>query len=357
MPLPPEQASRAVTTGAPPPRTARPWWRRLAPVLALALLAPWTAECSWGGFAATDYPLLVVFLSPLYGCAALLIRETARRLGAGWPAVALLAAAFGVYMAGLVDQSMFNPHYLDDTQYAGLFADPVATRVPWLGFSAADALNYVGNHVVLSIGVPIAIIEAFVSPARRRQPWLRPRGLVVVGILFVLGSLVIHADASKGFRAEPHQLVFTAALVVALVGAAFLPRWRRQRPASGATAPRALWVGLVTLAAAASADVVPGWGGIGLHVAVILVAAVLVVRWSRRAGWGRRQALAAWSGPMVLAAAQAYQVPNYAPATPTQAVLGDVTITVITAALLIGAFAHLRGSDGRVASTGPADGR
>ncbi|MBL6276691.1 hypothetical protein JMF97_11010 [Micromonospora fiedleri] len=66
---------------APDPRG--PVWRRLVPVVALALLAPWAAECSWGGFAGTDMLLVVVVLAPMYGGAAILIRETARRTGGG----------------------------------------------------------------------------------------------------------------------------------------------------------------------------------------------------------------------------------------------------------------------------------
>ncbi|MGY3515013.1 hypothetical protein ACVMYR_01705 [Micromonospora sp. PTRAS2] len=58
-------------------------WRRLAPVLALFALAPWAAECSWGGFVVTDYPLVLIFLAPLYGGAALLVRAVARRIGGG----------------------------------------------------------------------------------------------------------------------------------------------------------------------------------------------------------------------------------------------------------------------------------
>ena len=88
-------------------------------MVALFFLAPWTAECSWGGFTAQEFPFVVMILGPLYGGAAILIREYARRSGAGWPAIVLLATAFGVIQAGLVDQSLFNTHFLDDTQFSG----------------------------------------------------------------------------------------------------------------------------------------------------------------------------------------------------------------------------------------------
>src|SRR5699024_2238394 len=50
----------------------------------------------------------VAFFAPLYGGAALLIRELAVRCGLGWTGTLLLAAAFGLAMPGLVDLAMFG---------------------------------------------------------------------------------------------------------------------------------------------------------------------------------------------------------------------------------------------------------
>jgi hypothetical protein len=106
----------------------------------------------------------------MYGGAAVLIREPARRTGGGWPAIVLLAAAFGVFQAGLVDQALFNQNYLDNTQYADWGTDANATLVPWLGFSAEEAYSYVGNHIALSICAPITLIGSFVAEPRRTRP-------------------------------------------------------------------------------------------------------------------------------------------------------------------------------------------
>lgn len=327
--------------------------RRMAPVVALWVLAPWAAEGSWGGFALRDYPAVLLFLAPMYGGAVVLIREVVRRTGRGWPSIALLGAAFGVFMAGLVDQSVFNPHYLDDTEYAGLIRDSTATMIPGIGVSAGDALGFVGGHVVMSVCVPIAIVESFVGAERRREPWLGRVGLGVVAVLFVLGSLLIHTDAVKGFTAAPHQLGLAVGVVVAFVGAAFGARPGPDRDSSDRDssdrlspgrpdAPRAFWCAVVTAGAAASADLIPGWGGVVLHAGAILLAVVVIVRWSLRPGWDQRHVLAAASGPLVVAAAGAYLVPNYAPATPVEAVLGDVAITVVATGLLVGACWRLR---------------
>ena len=51
-------------------------------------------------------------LAPLYGGGALLVRETALRLGAGWPGIFLLGLAYGIVEEAYVDMSLFNPNFL-----------------------------------------------------------------------------------------------------------------------------------------------------------------------------------------------------------------------------------------------------
>ncbi|GAA0794952.1 hypothetical protein [Spirilliplanes yamanashiensis] len=311
------------------------------PVFALLLLAPWAAECSWGGFAPADVPFVVVVLAPMYGGAAVLIREVARRTGGGWPAIVLLAAAFGWVQAGLVDQSLFNPRFLDDTEFAGLEAAAAGTRVPGLGFSAEQLLAYVGNHVALSICAPIAVVESFVGRERRGRPWLGGAGLAVMGVVYVLGSCAVFADdqGRKGFLASPVQLGGTVLVVLVLVAAALLVR--RGPAGDGRPAPRAVWAGVVTGVAGFSAGWAPGWAGVAVQTAALASAGVLVLWWSRRAGWGQRHVLAAAAGFLVAASAGAYLAPNYAPASPAVAVASDVTGSVITVVLLAAAFVRV----------------
>ncbi|MEH0819230.1 MULTISPECIES: hypothetical protein [unclassified Micromonospora] len=332
-----------VGTAHPPPAPGR--WRRIGPVLALLALAPWAAECSWGGFTAVDSLFVVVVLAPLYGGAAVLVRETARRVGGGWPAIVLLAAAFGVYQAGLVDQSLFNPAFLADTEFAEAGAGAAGTRVPGLGFSAEQAVDFVGNHVALSICAPIAVVESFVGPRRRHRPWLGRWGLLVIVVLFALGSLMIFSDDSagrKGFLLSPVQATIAALTVLLLVGAALLPRWRRAPRRVAVPAPHPGWVGLVVLGAHLSTVPLSGWARVGWQLLAAAAVAVLVVRWSRRAGWDQRHVLAAWAAGLLVAAALAYVVPNYAPASPTEALVGDVVVTAVVLALTVGAFHRLR---------------
>ncbi|QLQ38981.1 hypothetical protein [Micromonospora robiginosa] len=338
--------------------TTEPIRRRLLPAVALLLLAPWTAECVWGGFTLAGMPFLVLLLAPMYGGAALLIRETARRLGLGWPGIVLLAAAFGVVQAGLVDQSLFNPAYLDDTQFAGTRAAAEATLVPGLGFSARQAVDYVGNHVALTVCASIALVESYLGTGRRTRPWLGRPGLAVAALLWLGGSLLVFADdgGRKGFLASPAQLGFAVGVVLTLVTAAL---WRARRPAGRSADPDAagrdaagpavarrapwpLWPVLVVLVAYVGAGTVPGWPGVGLALVLAASTAVLLTRWSRRAGWGQRHVLAAGSASVLAAAAGAYDVPTYSPSSPTADLVGDVAVSVIVVLLLGGAWWRVR---------------
>ncbi|MGW3888829.1 hypothetical protein ACWD69_09080 [Micromonospora chokoriensis] len=331
--------------------TALPLRRRLPPVIALLLLAPWAAECSWGGFAIDDVLPVLIFLGPMYGGAAILIRETARHLGAGWPTIVLLAAAFGVLQAGLVDQSLFNPDFLDDTQYADTRAAAEATLVPGLEFSLRQAFDYVGNHIVLTICAPIVLIESFLGADRRLRPWLGRPGLLVVGLIYLLGSLFIFSDINedKGFLASPLQLTFATLLVLALVATALLPRWRRSHPRRTRRAPHPLWVGLPVVLVRLGSDLTPGWPGMAIALALAAAAGGLIAYLSSHSGWGQRHVLVAGCASLVIAAAFAYLVPPYSPASPAAALAGDVAVTVITVALVGGAW--WRSSEGRRPAT------
>jgi hypothetical protein len=318
-----------------PDQTRRGW----VPVVALLVLAPWAAECSWGGFAVGDYPLVILFLGPLYGGAAVLVREVARRTGRGWPTMVLLAAAFGVVQAALVDQSLFNQGFLDDTELAELAR--TTTVVPVFGFSAEHAVTFVGNHVLLSICAPIMLVESMLRPPDRHGPWLRRRGLFGIGVLYVLGSLLIFADdedGRKGFLLAPVQAALAIAVIAGLIGAALLPR---HAPRTGAgRVPHPLLFGLLVLAAQVGLWFVTGWAAVVAWVLVTAAAVALVRQWSRRPGWTQRHVVAGWSASLLTAAAGAGLSPAYKPASTTEALVSDVT--VIALALVLTATAYRR---------------
>jgi hypothetical protein len=85
--------------------------RRIMPAVGLFFLAPLIAEYLLGDFLLTYLgPLL--FLAPMYGGAALLIREIVRRTRRGWPTIVVLALAYGILEEAFMTQTLFNPNYL-----------------------------------------------------------------------------------------------------------------------------------------------------------------------------------------------------------------------------------------------------
>ena len=210
-------------------------------VLGLFFLAPISAEYLLGYDDIIGRPWELVFglliFGPLYGAPALLIRETARRAGRGWPTILTLSFAAGLIQAGLIDQSLFNPDY-PRHPVLGRVLRGLPRYLPGLGFSAYMLLGFIGGHMIQSFGAPIAIVESL-SPDLSRLPWLRWPGLVIMALLYLAAASFVLADQAKteGFVASGPQLVGSAIVVVGLVIAAFaVPRRDRSRTRPSAIA-------------------------------------------------------------------------------------------------------------------------
>jgi hypothetical protein len=206
--------------------------RRLWPVLSLLVLSPLIAEYLLGSL-----PLSLIFILPLmaalYGSAAILIREWARRTGRGWPTMILLATAYGLFEEGFVTQSLFNPNYLHLRLLDFGFVPALGTGLPWLIF-------VITIHVVWSISVPIALTEGLFK-TQRTTPWLCKVGLVVFSLLLLGGAALIFRFSYQQvpFLATPGQLVVTGVIFIALIVAAF--SWPKTPPPREKKAPRS-WV-------------------------------------------------------------------------------------------------------------------
>jgi hypothetical protein len=131
-----------------------------------------------------------------------LIREITRRTGRGWPTILLLGAAFGLVQAGLIDQSLFNPGYLDndDPTWAQAWREErQATLIPGLGISA--------SHL---------------GAVRNPEPGARElgRGRHERGCAGLLGGLLLVWSMRSGWGRE-HVLLVAAGPLVATVAASF----------------------------------------------------------------------------------------------------------------------------------------
>jgi hypothetical protein len=315
-------------------------------VVALFVLAVWCAECAWGGFTVVDYPVVLLFLGPLYGGAALVIREVARRRGAGWPGIVLLAAAFGLFQAGLVDQSLFDRSALASTEFAAW--NEAAGATVFAGVSAEQLFDWVGGHVWLSICAPIALAEA----GGRREPWLGRRGVSVAAGLWVAGSLLIWSDSGR--VVSPVQVVVVLAVCGVLVLAALrrspragfsrrrpwvvLPRWV-PRVCGERLSPLVLG-GLVAGAHVGSWFFGSQWLGFGLRLVTVAVVAVVLVR----CVVSERQVVAVAGAGVLVAAGAAWLAPPYQAAAPWLMVLSDVVVSVVAVVVVTVAYRQAKHS-------------
>ena len=378
----------------------------MKPALTLLLLGPWVAEYLLGSHTVVDLPL-VVFLVPMYGGGALLIREVARRTGRGWPTMLLLGLAYGLIEAGLLDQSLFDPGYMEEDFNS-------ITHIPWLGASATYTVAFVVGHTVWSIGTPIALVEAW-WPSRADRPWLGRLGLGVAAALHLSGSALIRLDHrdTEQFTAATHQQLVAGLGAVALVAAAFLVG--RRRPAtSGGTpegrafesarptdrrateptgrgvaarvaqlphdhagnrpiappprrrtnstsihateptdppapaAPRPRRVAPAAFVVTAAFICVPGnWVGVGLALVLVGSAAAVLRRWSGRVGWGPAHRAALAAGALMTQAGVGFILHPWHEVDPALELTSDVLFTAVAAAMGAYAVRHARTKGGR----------
>lgn len=271
----------------------KPLKRGIWPALALFFVAPLVAEFLLGNLPIKLLPALVV-LAPMYGGGALLIREVARRTGRGWPSILLLGMAYGLIEEAFTTQSLFNPNYLKLN--LGLLAP---AYIPALGIGAWWTLWMLMVHGIWSISTPIALIEACV-PDRARTPWLARVGLSVVAAAFLFGAVATTLMGYKHdrFLASKAQFAGAAVVIVVLVILAFRVPGNR-RYAAYRLAPLAWILGLVALAFASAAMLVPmhwGWGAVAALLALDLGMIVVVAPLARRGGMVLAHQLALGAG-------------------------------------------------------------
>lgn len=279
----------------------QPFCTRILPVLGLLAGAPVCAEylqayLTSTGEVGTQLAGLLV-LGPLYGGAALLIREVAVRTGRGWRGILLLAAAFGTLMPGLIDLSLWTERSADVPYWADMRQ---ATLVEPLGLAVYPLVTWVLGHVLFSIGAPLAMLDAL-APRHRGRPLLGRPGVAVVAALFVVAAALIHHDLRSPetlpTAAQAAGVVVAVTVLIVLALSAWGRPSVRQERWAWWTPGRAL-VG--ALAAAATFDLLPwSWWGSGALVAVLAVAATTVVRASSGRSWDLRHVTALAVGALV----------------------------------------------------------
>ncbi|NYF78692.1 hypothetical protein [Granulicella arctica] len=256
--------------------------RNIPAILTLLFVTPLVAEYLLGDLPLKLLPALIV-LAPAYGGGAVLIRETARRTGRGWPTMLMLGAAYTFIAEGLVTQSLFNHDYLKMHMHLLDHA-----YLPALGIGGWWTLFMFNLHTFWSMGVSIALVEAL-FPAEAETPWLGPIGDSVVALIFVLGSA---ANFGIGFKqnqfvASKAQLLSAAVVSVLLMASASLIPLRRSRTASSRV-PSPWITGAIAFVLGMSVLNTPpkwGWAAVGALLLIDAVFLALVTFFSQQTEW------------------------------------------------------------------------
>ncbi|MCB2172604.1 hypothetical protein KQH65_07695 [archaeon] len=167
---------------------------RIPPALVLFLLSPAVGELLSGSSPPTEYFTVFGFtvMTLLYGGGALIARELKIKWGKGIGSLLLLGASYGIFEEGLMVASFQNPSWQD----IGILGE----YGRWLGINWVWAVELTFYHALISITVPILIVE-LAYPSLRDKPLLHGRWRKIVPVLFF-------ADIVFGYFAFPYETGF-----------------------------------------------------------------------------------------------------------------------------------------------------
>jgi hypothetical protein len=209
-------------------------------------------------------------------------------------------------------------------------------------------------HGVWSIAVPISMVEA--GSRRPGTPWLGKVGLNVSAVLFLLGGAVPIALAGPAlYPLSAAQIIWTLIAAVALIIAAFLSV-RVRRPLLPATSASPWTVFAITIAAGLAfwlpsllalvgiklESTVPAWITVGFYLALYATMTLLILRWSRRMGWGPWHRFALGAAGLVTYAWHGFPQPPSFPAPAHVDLMGNAVFALAALALLAFVVVRLR---------------
>ncbi len=206
------------------------------PALVLFFLSPAIGELLSGSSPPAEFfnPFGLLVMAALYGSGAILVRELRVRWGKGWPTVFVLGAAYGIVEEGLMVKSFFDPNWMD----LGL----LGTYGRWAGVNWVWSLHLTIYHAVISIAIPILLVE-LLFPAQRNERWVGRRGMIGLTLL-LLANVLLGFFLLTPYRPPfvPYLLAIVATVVLFLAARRLPVREGRIHPAR---VPRPLWFALV----------------------------------------------------------------------------------------------------------------
>ncbi|MFO1475733.1 MAG: hypothetical protein U1F98_03660 [Verrucomicrobiota bacterium] len=309
-----------------------------APVAALLLLAPIIGEVLSG---ATRLSFIFVLLPEImvWGCGALLIRETVRRWNGGWTSLLLLGFALAVAEEFIIQQTSIAP--LPWIHDGPVYGRVLGVNWPWFLFM----LVYEAVWVVV---VPVQVCE-LMFPSRRKEPWLRRGGLWIAGTVFLAGSFIawflwtqiarpnsFHAPA---YHPPPILVLAGLTAILLLIALAYAVRNRRAAPrrvpAAGPwfLAAAGLLLGLpwylLMLVIFAPRPDLPLVVPMGLGIGWAGLAVALVRHWARAESWADLQRWALCLGALLAVMLGGFLGSN---AWPTVDVVGKIVLNLLALA-------------------------
>ncbi len=264
----------------------------ILPATLLFFLAPVFGEYLLGVLPPSEI-FYVLFLAPMYGGGALLIREITRRTGRGVATMLILGIAYGLVEEGIIDQMLFNPDYLGQDWH---------TTISFIGIDGWLTIYVLTMHAIWSTCIPILIVEAL-FPERGIKPWLNKKGLGIVSAIFILGSayLCYEVAVEKQFFASIPQLLGTTMMIIFLVIISF--RFGRHTVVYTTTiAPKPWFIGVVSFVTSSLfmlSDSTYGWYSFGACLLLLAVFFLIVYFWSHQNGWGDRHRIAIAGGAIL----------------------------------------------------------
>jgi hypothetical protein len=292
-----------------------------APVILLLLLSPIIGEVL-SGATRLSYIFVLVPQVMVWGCGALIIRELTRRWQGGIATMVLLGLALAVAEEFIIQQTSLAPLPWLTTQVAyGRLWD-----VNWIYF-----LYMLGYETVWVVLVPILVVELLL-PQRRSEPWLRTRGLVIAGSVFVLGAFIawflwVKQARTQVFNMPDYQppgltLLLGLLAIASLVFAAYAVRASRPQRRPNRSTPRPLFAGVAAIAFGlpwyvlivlvfVPTPAVPFWAWMIAGTAWAIAAYRVLGNWAQRPGWGAMHGWALAFGALVVNMGGGYLGSNY----------------------------------------------
>jgi hypothetical protein len=188
----------------------------------LLILAPVISEVLSGSTRLRIFFVLIPEIM-VWGGGALLCRELVRRWRAGASSLLLLGLALSVAEEFIIQQTSIAPLPFPgvNAAYGRYFG------VNWIYF-----LFMLGFESVWVVMIPVQVTE-LIFPEKRKQPWLRKRGLIATCIAFLIGCRIAWygwtQQARPGLHAAPYHppsilILFGIAAIAALILLAWLVR-------------------------------------------------------------------------------------------------------------------------------------